>query len=146
MRKLIAMLLMLTLCICGAAAAEVSIDLSAMSLDELVELHKLVDAEIDARIACEPSVFPAGVYIAGESIKAGDYTIYGSEQYHSFMVEIFDSEKIFEQYVLERNSSLMSFWTSVREDDSVFVHLEEGMVLVVGGTSLIEVAQVAWLP
>ena len=50
MKKIVCLLLVVLMAVCSVVYAEGGFDLSSMSLDELVALHKAVDAEIDSRI------------------------------------------------------------------------------------------------
>lgn len=143
MKKVISLLLAL-LFVCTAAYAEAP-DLSAMTLDELLELHKLLDTEIDARIGCEPDIMPAGVYVAGESIAAGGYVISANEDHFGITVATFANVETYEQAMAEQNEALIAFQNYLSKGDSAFVQLEEGMVLLVSETALIEVGNAAWM-
>ncbi len=145
MRKLTIVILSFLLAFSGVAAAE-GIDLTTMTLDELVALHQSVDAEIDARISCDPEMIPAGVYVVGESIKAGKYNILTNDDYYGFNVATFASKEIYEKAFAENNEALASFQCYVGSDDSAFVQLDDGMVLLVSGTALIEEAKASWMP
>lgn len=145
MKKLLALSLVLLLSFCSVAAAE-GVDLSAMTLDELVALHERVDAEIDARIGCDPDVISAGVYVAGESIKAGKYNILSSEEHFGFTVATFASKALYEQAFAENNEALASFQCYVSSGESAFVQLDDGMVLLISDTALIEEAKASWMP
>lgn len=146
MRKLTTLALVFLLLICGTAHAEISIDLSAMTLDELVELHKLLDAEIDARIGCEPSLIPAGIYVGGETIKPGKYIISTNSDYYGAKVATFSSMAVYDQALAENNQDLATIYIKLGSDDSVFVQVEEGTVLHVSTTALIEEAKEDWMP
>lgn len=151
MKKLISLLLVCLLSF-GAAASAEGLDLSAMSLNELVELHKLLDAEIDARIGCSPSLIAGGVYTAGDTIKTGAYAITCTAAYteEGMAIQIYANH---EQY--EKSRSVYSqykddyqlFAGSIQPGHSVTVSLSEGMVLVIdGGAGLIEALAPTWAP
>lgn len=146
MRKMICLFLTILLLTTGSALAELSIDLAALTIDELVELHRLLDAELDKRIACEPSVFPAGLYIGGESIKPGSYIISGNDTYYGITVAVFSSVEIYKQAFAEQNEALATFQSYLSDGDTAFVHIDEGTVLLVSDTALIEAATTFWMP
>lgn len=148
MRRLFALVLVFLFSFCTVATAETAadIDLSAMSLDELSELHKAVDAEIDVRIGCDQSTLPAGIYAVGEGIKAGKYNLFTSEEHYGITVATFASMEKYEQAMAEQDESLIMFQCYLSQGDTVFVQLEDGMVLLVSDTALIEEANADWIP
>ncbi len=145
MKKMVVLILVCLLAFGGVSFAE-GFDLSAMSLEDLVTLHKQVDLEIEARIGCEKSLIPAGIYVVGESIKTGKYTIYTDEEHYGFNVATFESLAKYQQAMAEQNEALALFQIYVSSNDSTFVNLKDGMVLLVSETALIEVAKEAWVP
>lgn len=145
MRKLISLVLMLMMFF-SFAAAEGSIDFANMTLTELLELHALIDSEIDTRINCESSVFPAGMYIGGVSIKAGNYVIFADDKHFGADIGLFASEDIYSQAVAEGNEDLALFYAFVGVDESAFVSIEEGNVLFTNGTLNIKEASADWMP
>ncbi len=145
MKKLISLLLVSLMMFCGVAAAESSIDLSAMSLDELVELHSALDAEIDARTGCDRSILPVGVYVAGESIKPGNYTITAPESQFP-KIYVFDSEATMNQYKEKNDDALLILYAYLAPGDSAFVTLTDGMVLVTNDPAEIEATAADWIP
>ena len=66
------------------------IDVTSLSLDELVELRDKVLLEIQDRTAAETSMINAGVYEAGVTIKEGVYTLTVPEDGKG-RIEIFDN-------------------------------------------------------
>ena len=152
MRKMITLAIVSLLLICGTAHAEISIDLTTMSLDELVELHKLLDAEIDARIGGEPSMIAGGVYTAGETIKAGVYVITGATAYaeEGMTIQVYASH---EQYQKCRAvyASYKDEYRLLEEHilpgQTVTISLADGMVLVIdGGLGMAEAFAPTWAP
>ena len=143
MKKIVSLLVGLLL-ICTAAYAEAP-DLAAMSLEELVQLHNAVDAEIDARIGCEPSTIPAGIYVGGESMKAGSYTISTNDEHYGINVATFESMELYEQAMAEENESLILFQNYLSKGDSAFVQIKDGMVLLVSSTAIFETAKADWM-
>lgn len=152
MRKMIALALVSLLLICGTASAETSIDLSTMSLDELVELHKLLDAEIDARIGVEPSMIAGGVYTAGETIKAGAYVITCTAAYaeEGMAIQVYASHAQYDEcrsVLNQYKDDYQLFAGHILPGQSVTVSLSDGMVLVIdGGVGLAEAIAPAWAP
>ena len=146
MRKMICLFLTLLLLASGSAIAELNLDLAALTIDELIELHRLLDAELDKRIACEPSVFPAGLYVGGESIKPGAYIISGNDTYYGIDIATFVNIEVYQQALTEKNESLITFQAYLGDDDTAFVHIAEGTVLLVTDTALIEPTSAFWMP
>ena len=144
MRKLVLVLLLVLTVFCNMAYAE-DIDLTSMSLEELVELHKTIDAEIDARIGCEESLIPSGMYVAGKSINSGSYVISGNDDHYGIDVSTFASEETYRQAMAEDDDSLILFESYVTEENSAFVKLEDGMVLYLDETAIIEQATADWM-
>lgn len=155
MRKLISVLLVCLLSICVAAPVyadgeTATIDLEAMSLEELLELHTRLDAEIDARIGCDQSTICDGLYVAGKSIKPGTYMITCTEVYNNWMyVTLFGNEEDYTTYSADmyNNVKLRLAQESVdAAGKSVIVHLEDGMVMdIVGGKGTIEPVASDWV-
>lgn len=65
----------LTLCLLLPVIALAEIDLSAMSVDELIALNKAVVMELMSRKDFKEVPVPAGTYKVGEDIPAGSYTV-----------------------------------------------------------------------
>lgn len=72
--KRILVLFMALLCIAGVASAE-AIDLSGMSYEELVALREQVDLAIWNSEEWQEVEVPQGVYVVGQDIPAGKWTI-----------------------------------------------------------------------
>nr|DAG55577.1 MAG TPA: TRAF PROTEIN, TRAO PROTEIN, TRAN ADHESION, BACTERIAL SECRETION.5A [Bacteriophage sp.] len=154
MKKLVSVLLVCLLAICvsapvcadGEAAA---IDLEAMSLDELLELHEAIDAEIDARIGCEQETVCDGVYVAGTSIKPGTYIITCTSVNNMCMyVSTFASEDDYATYkanMFAPNAPRLTQVSLTEAGQSAMVYLGEGMVMeIVGGSGTINAAAAEW--
>lgn len=152
MRKMITLALVSMLLICGTAHAEISIDLTTMALDELVELHKFLDAEIDARIGCEPSMIAGGVYTAGETIKAGAYVITCSAAYaeEGMVIQVYASHEQYEKcrsVINQYKDDYQLFSEYIQPGQAVTISLADGMVLVIdGGVGIAESYVPTWAP
>ena len=72
-RKIIAIILFSVLPICVCAYAEV--DLSSMSYDELVELKDKINLAIWESAEWQEVTVPQGIWIVGEDIPAGTWTL-----------------------------------------------------------------------
>lgn len=155
MKRLVSVLLVCLLAVCVAAPVyadgeAAAIDLEAMSLEELLELHTRLDAEIDARIGCYQSTICDGLYVAGKSIKPGTYMITCTEVYNNWMyVTLFGNEEDYTTYSADmyNNVKLRLAQESVdAAGKSVIVHLEDGMVMdIVGGKGTIEPVASDWV-
>ena len=69
------MLLASVLMLCSVCLAEVDIDVSSLTIEELLELRKLVSTEINMRLQVTEDVFYPYDYIVGEHIPAGSYIV-----------------------------------------------------------------------
>lgn len=72
MKKIVAFVLALLLLIPSAFA---EVDLSSYSYEQLLELYRSVQQEIISRPEWKEVTVPKGVYVIGEDIPAGSYTI-----------------------------------------------------------------------
>ena len=126
MKKLILVLIALAL-LGSSAVAE--IDLKGMSYDELVELRSQVDAALWASEEWNEVEVPAGVYIIGEDIPAGHYTVsyYGKSNLAPF--RLWRDKAAFNEN---------EFGTVVEEyfsnGDSINVIMDDGQCLEIHGT------------
>lgn len=149
--RIITLSLICLLAFSGAAAAE-GIDLTAMSINELVALHQSVDDEIDARIGCDPSTLAGGVYTAGETIKAGAYAITCTAAYaeDGLCIQMYANHAQYDEcraVIDVYKDDYQLFAGHIQPGQSVTVSLSDGMVLVLeGGAGLAEVIAPTWAP
>lgn len=126
MKKLLVCVLALILIGCAALA---EIDLSGMSFADLLDLRAQVDAAIFSSEEWNEVEVPAGVYIIGEDIPAGRYTVsyYGTSSLAPFKVwknkDAFNENK---------------FGTVIEEyfdhGDSLNIIIDDGQYLEIHGT------------
>ena len=100
MKKCAVVLLVMSLVLSAAIGLAESVDLSQMTLDELVTVQKRVDDEIRSRLSFSSfSIFP-GTYVIGTDIKAGSYVITGgSDIEYTATIAVFESEENLLAYV-----------------------------------------------
>jgi hypothetical protein len=158
MRKLISALLVCLLAVCVAApvyadgeAAAIDIDLEAMSLEELLELHEAVEAAIIAKNGSVPSIICDGLYVAGTSIKPGMYMLTCTEagQQETLYINTFETLDDYNTYDESRssNASYRLAQSTLRVGDSAMVRLDEGMVMeILYGTCSISPVMADWVP
>lgn len=79
--------LLLILCIIPVYALMESIDLSGYSFDDLRKLQQDINAEIKSRPEWKSVPVPSGVYIVGEDIPEGKYSVKLGES-ESFQIEV----------------------------------------------------------
>lgn len=82
MKKLLIVLTVLAL-LCPVVIAE-NIDLSGMSFEELIDLRAAVDAAIWASDGWQEVDVPGGVYVIGEDIPAGRWSVASKSAIASF--------------------------------------------------------------
>lgn len=85
MKKIFAFIIAVSLLAAPVSAAD--LDLSSMSIDELVELRKSVDAEIQAKVHEDDYMIPMGEYKAGEDILSGKFLFTATESGYIFGYE-----------------------------------------------------------
>lgn len=144
MRRFALILLALVL-FAASACAESAIDLSGLSLNELLELHALVDTVIEAQLGCTSTELPAGLYIGGETIKSGSYIIFTDDDLYG-NIAIFADLATYQQALAENNEALATFHTRLSHNESSFVRINEGNVLYVPSPMLIKTANADWMP
>lgn len=137
MRKLLAILMICTLLTTPAFAE--TVDLSSMSLDELIQLRDAVQNEIFARIGSDPMTIASGKYIVGTDIKAGYYLLV----IDSVAVKYVDLSLIW------LDESHDDVWEQLREGETYYLKLEDGMKLTlenVASAHLEAIAAPEWAP
>ncbi len=75
MRKIVVMMVMLIMLVALVPAHAESIDLEALSLDELVSLRNRITDIISTRTVSSENEIYSGEYIVGEDIKPGKYIL-----------------------------------------------------------------------
>lgn len=100
MKRFLIVLVALSLFVTCAFAE--SIDLESMTTDDLVALRDAINAELAKRNFAEKEVtVPAGTYIIGEDIPAGNYTFYCADDL--VQVEITGSKGVYVGHVLMKD-------------------------------------------
>ncbi len=152
MKKIIAMLLVAMMVFGGSVVSAEGVNLATMTTEELLALHEAVDAEIDARIGCEPSAIGGGVYTAGETIKPGVYIITCAEAYaeEGMQVQVYADHAQYEEYRAVFDSykpDYQLFAGVIMPGESVSISLSDGMVMVIdGGFGHVQTVTPSWAP
>lgn len=126
MRKLF--VLLLALLMIGTAVAE-GIDLSGMSYEDLIDLRQQVDAAIWASDGWQEVPVPAGVYVIGEDIPSGRWTVSPGERLSSFTLyptKADYTEQTYNYVTLQMLS----------EGESYTLEVQDGQCLEIGGGAL----------
>lgn len=137
MKKILAALMMCILLAVPAFAE--TVDLSSMSLDELIQLRDAVQNEISARIGSDSMAIASGKYIVGTDIKAGYYLLVVD----SVVVKYVDLSLVW------LDESRDDVWEQLREGETYYLKLEDGMKLVlenVASAHLEAIAAPEWAP
>ena len=111
MKRLLLLILVLTLAVSNALAAE--IDLSAMTEEELIELR----ARIDELLGDSGDMIYEGTYVVGTDIKAGRYQLSG------FSANLGDCAAI---VLYDKNAECLAYHT-VYLGHPIYLNLEDGM-------------------
>lgn len=145
MKKILSFILALGLASIPVIAESPSFDLSAMTLDELVELRERVSFEIDSRIYGGDSTIGRGEYTVGISIAPGVYEFTATE------VEYYDedSQCYLTVYTVtedgERSERLSI--THIPVSTISIIELKSNEILVIeNGSGVLKKAEKTWMP
>ena len=141
MKKMLSLVLAIGLASIPVVAESPSVDLSAMTLDELVELRDRVNLEIDLRVSGPDSTIGRGTYIAGDMIAAGIYEFIPTE------VE-FRGYSYCSLYVMDGTSDeIITSASSIPVGGGVIFKLREGDILKISeGSGILKKADKTWIP
>lgn len=126
MKKLFVLLLALLLI--GTAVAE-GIDLSGMSYEDLLELRQQVDAAIWASDGWQEVQVPAGVYVIGEDIPSGRWTVSPGGRLST--ITLYPTKTDY----TEQTYNYISL-TMLNEGESYTLDVQDGQCLEIGGGAL----------
>jgi len=140
MKKLIAIAILCVMLVTSAYALE--LDLSELSVEELLALQNDVQVELQSKLSAFPSGFiDRGSYEVGVVLQAGTYTFtatYSNKDGGYVYVDVYASV-----------SALDSSYSRVMVvGDTITISLESGMVLALahGGGILVSAAKPTWAP
>jgi len=126
MKKIISIVIAAVLILAVPVCASAEIDLSGLSWQELIDLRAAIMREQMSRDEWQEVVVPKGVYIVGEDIPAGKWTIRPAEG----LTDVSFGEKL-------RENGLDIAWSGVwgsesaSGDDSFTLDLKDGFYVVV---------------
>ena len=144
-KKIAGTTLVLTMGVSGTALAA-DIDLTGMSLDELVELQNNIVAEIDSRTNDGKDVIPCGVYVVGTDIKEGSFKLSTDEDNYTDVL-VFEDEDTYKTYAADHKAVNPLFSAFVGLSGSTTVNLKTGEVLYIySGEMIIEESNASWMP
>lgn len=144
-KKIAGTTLVLTMGVSGTALAA-DIDLTGMSLDELVELQNNIVAEIDSRTNVGKDVIPCGVYVVGTDIKEGSFKLSTDEDNYTDVL-VFEDEDTYKTYAADHKAVNPLFSAFVGLSGSTTVNLKTGEVLYIySGEMIIEESNASWMP
>lgn len=144
-KKIAGTTLALTMAVSGTALAA-DIDLTGMSLDELVELQNNIVAEIDSRTDVGKDVIPCGVYVVGTDIKEGSFKLSTDEDNYTDVL-VFEDEDTYKTYAADHKAVNPLFSAFVGLSGSTTVNLKTGEVLYIySGEMIIEESNASWMP
>lgn len=126
MRKLF--VLLLALLMIGTAVAE-GIDLSSMSYEDLLELRQQVDAAIWASDGWQEVQVPAGVYVIGEDIPSGRWTVAPGGRLST--ITLYPTKTDY----TEQTYNYISL-TMLNEGESYTLDVQDGQCVEIGGGAL----------
>lgn len=126
-------------------ASTAGIDLTTMSLEELIQLRNDVDTEISSRISSNNDTMYQGAYVAGKDIAIGRYTFTALETSY---LELFDTNDNFKSYRKDYKEEDRAYYNQMKEGDVVTLNLEEGQVVNISrGSGLVTaISSPSWAP
>ena len=149
MKKMLSLVLAIGLASIPVVAESPSVDLSAMTLDELVELRDRVSFEIDSRIYSDNSVIGSGEYTVGTLIAPGIYEFTATEvQYYDFISGT-DSICNLTVYEIDADGNRVEKTCiyHVRQSSVTIIELRDGEIFEIsGGSGILRKANRTWMP
>ena len=138
-------------CVCAAAAIScfligsialgASVDVTSMSLDELVEMRAVISEEINERIGSDSEVINQGNYLVGKDIMAGAYVLTAMDK--SVSIGILRDQKALEEK--DESALISDLYLTSGESGNIF--LESGNVLMIKDSSAqIRENMASWIP
>lgn len=127
MKKLLVALLVVAMMISTAMAE--GIDLSGLSYEDLLELRQQVDAAIWASDGWQEVKVPAGVYVIGEDIPSGRWSVTPSDRLSTFT--LFPTKADYTEQTYNYISLNM-----LDAGESYALDVQDGQFLEIGGGAL----------
>ncbi len=137
MKKLVAMALAATMMLSTPVVAA-EVDLSGMTLDELVTLKTSISEEISARTADESNEIGNGEYVVGTDIKAGSFKFENTND-KAMNLFVYENEA-------QCKSRKHSVWDYLGAGDLAYLALKEGNILSLDGVGTLEEVKQSWAP
>lgn len=142
MKKIISCFLLLCMLFTVTASAE-EIDLSNLSLEELISLHAQVDELLSEKSKCKLDVIYQGYYVVGEDIKEGDYLLTRIDDFDEpfWIITMYESKED------EENRNDVSK-INLQKGDNGQLNLKDGMIVkMTRGYGLFEsIEKPSWKP
>ena len=149
MKKVLSLLLVLCLLLPALAVAE-SIDLSALSFDQLIQLREQITRELTSRPEWKEVTVPIGLWKVGEDIPAGHWTITAADRGESNIkigdilasngreVDYFNS-KFYGSfyYEIELTSPQYSFYDENKDISSFDIVLTDGLYIEINRAAVV---------
>lgn len=141
MKKILAFILSLLMLLCSASAMAEEIDISSMSLDELVELQGKIASRINELLGTSSDAMYLGEYVCGIDIKSGRYLLTALERESPFMIKLYADASM-----EDAGDSLVH--ESIYGGETYDLEIEDGMILVVyrGGAIVTPRTKPSWAP
>ena len=141
MKKFLAMILMVMFAVSisiTAMSEEVEIDLTSLSLEELIELRDSAAQEICSRIgfSFEDNQIGSGYYLVGEDIKAGQYEFICTTSESRKQISTGEIEYIGQIWILssgeEETAEELFSYANIPIGQKIMIKLEDGQMFVIG--------------
>lgn len=141
MKKILSLVLAIGLVSVPIVAESPSVDLSAMTLDELVKLRDRVNLEIDLRVSGTDSTIGRGKYVVGDMIAGGIYEFIPTE------VEYMSGNSYCKLHVTNPNTDEeITSAEYIPMGTPVIFSLHDGDVLEIsGGSGILKKADKTWI-
>lgn len=124
MRKIICSVLVFLFAFCTVTTAESVIDISTMTIDELISLRDSIDEQIRGILVSDNTMIYAGDYLVGKDIKAGKYVITCTREKEDaddgMVMAIYDDDEAY-----KANKGKYPYGV-FRDNAKVFIVIDEG--------------------
>lgn len=141
MKRIFAFILSFLVFLFAASAIAEEMDISSLTLDELIELQGKITSRINEALSASSDVIYMGEYVGGVDIKPGRYLVTGLEEKFQFGMCLYADTSAMDSDDYLINKGLFG-------GETYDLEIEEGMVLEVyrGSAIVTSHAKPSWAP
>lgn len=131
MKKVLAFLLVCILFVTPVFAE--GMDLSSMSVEELIQLHNQIDEILADKFKCELGVIYPGIYVVGKDIKEGRYLLncLKTGMVNFWIITLYENEDEFENRNRLYNENLeIGGQAQLNLTDGMVIEIHDGLGMI----------------